>query len=328
MIGYVEDKTLGDLDLTSSVRANHWTNFGPVSSKLEALLADIMQLPDDLCVVATSSCTTALYALVGLANITMGKTHRWCVSSYGFACTGQGPFSDAAIADCDREGMLDVNLVPAECDGLLVTNIFGTRSSVDEYKGRGYCIVDSALALDGVKHGAHEAISLHHTKPWGFGEGGCAIVKRDEEDLFRRLISFGLGKPRPASWDRHHARYLNNGKMSDIAASAIIARLSEWRPKEHRDQYNRILEIAEPLGFRALFTPASTPGNVPLLSPGPVVLPASGECKDVIVQKYYPPLKDTPVASDLYRRMANFPCHPGLRWLSDTDIKLTLEHLL
>jgi hypothetical protein len=42
----------------------------------------------------------------------------------------------------------------------------------------------------------------------------------------------------------------------------------------------------------------------------------------VAVAKYYPPIRGLPVASDLYARIVNVPCHAGVAALSDGQISL------
>ena len=36
-----------------------------------------------------------------------------------------------------------------------------------------------------------EVISFHHTKPWGFGEGGIIVCNTKHENKIKELINFG-----------------------------------------------------------------------------------------------------------------------------------------
>ena len=39
-----------------------------------------------------------------------------------------------------------------------------------------------------------EILSFHHTKPWGFGEGGAVICETFDEKIVRQLINFGVDR--------------------------------------------------------------------------------------------------------------------------------------
>lgn len=307
---------------------NHWTNFGPVSHLLENEIHKILKLNDTLAVVACSNGTTALHSLVEMYNTIHQRDLKWVVSSYGFYCSHQGPLKDALVVDCNREGMLDLSLIPdMSFDGMVVTNIFGTRQNLSLYQE--FCsqhgkilLGDSATALKAIEHGANEIISFHHTKPWGFGEGGCAIVKKEDEKLFRSLINFG---------DENGVigRRSTNAKMSDIAAADILQWL-HFLPeieKECRAQYKRIASLALECGFEIL-GPAEHPGippNVPLLAPCPI---AHLDNPFVVLRKYYQPLDNSPVAHDLYSRIINIPCHKEMAELSDDTLITLFQDLL
>ncbi len=77
-------------------------------------------------------------------------------------------------------------------------------------------IIDSAASFPAPRPPsvcASEIVSFHHTKPWGFGEGGCAIVDGALAEKLRSLHNFGVGR-------RCFVRnFAGNGKMSDICSS-------------------------------------------------------------------------------------------------------------
>ena len=58
-------------------------------------------------------------------------------------------------------------------------------------------------------------ISLHHTKPLGFGEGGLAIVDKHLEEQVRIACNFGFV-------DRKFNERGSNFKISEISAAAIL----------------------------------------------------------------------------------------------------------
>ena len=180
------------------------------------------------------------------------------------------------------------------------------------------------MAFGSHRHGANECISFHHTKPWGFGEGGCAIVSAEHEALFRSLICFG----HEAGEDIN--RRAGNGKISDISCAFGLVRLKqmETRGEEYRQQYRRIALIGRRVGMAILSDVSDHPGipaSVPFLAPLPIedfkhpILPTG---------RYYYPLEPTDKAMDIYQRIINVPCHPGMAALSDEEIKSALESFI
>lgn len=78
--------------------------------------------------------------------------------------------------------------------------------------------------------GTGSYVSLHHTKPIGFGEGGLAIIDKKYEDQTRIACNFGLvdGKFNERS---------GNYKMSEISAAAILQWWDQFEIDELRDKY-------------------------------------------------------------------------------------------
>ena len=342
-VRFIESKFidwLGIQDLLAkSESQNQWTNFGPVSRALESAVERMLDLPESLAVVATCSGTAALFALVGVLAAHANRPQRWLASAFAFASTRIGPLADAVrLIDCDERGLIDLEAaadVPADqWDGLLVTNVFGRCSDLDAFTG--FCdqrgktlIVDNAQALIGPdrssKHSPNEIISFHHTKPWGFGEGGCAILSREDVDLCRRLLNFGYGLP-----DRLSA-FAANGKVSDLAAAAILSRLGSFvaLAPRYREQWQRLADIAEHAGYR-LFSRLPNNGVlgfVPLQAPIPVEA-ASLHRSRLPLAKYYPPLADLPRARQIYEHMVCLAAHPGMGEFEDDDIYSELRALI
>jgi dTDP-4-amino-4,6-dideoxygalactose transaminase len=336
-VPFVEDKRpdLANVarHLASSAADNHWTNFGPVWSALKTRIERMLTLPANRTAIPCASGTHALMASAALAE--RQGPRRWLSPAYAFRATATGPFANARIIDCNRHGSFDADLLaradPASYDAVVMLDPFGLLSDLGTVVSfthqRGMpLVVDNAMGFFGLDRSDHggvfECISLHHTKPFGFGEGGCLIVDRELEEDARRALNFGYGWPWPGGTSS-----LSNGKMSEPAAAFILDRL-ERAPKimpDYRRQFARILAIAEDHGFRLLVDRRgigeAVPGNVPLLSPKP--LPRAIADNDLVaVAKYYPPIHGLPVASDLYARVVNVPCHPGVAALSDGQISL------
>lgn len=326
----VDHSVIQDL-LAHSAKANQWSNFGPLSSRLEARIAELLDLPDALCVVACCNATVALHALVDMQEVLLGRRLRWVTSSFGFYSSCDGVLRDAVIVDSDADGMLDLDLLnPDDFDGLIVTNIFGRYQELERYTRfaeahQKILVVDSAMGFQMGGHLANSCISLHHTKPWGFGEGGCAIVNRAQASLFREMISFGHSSP-----DSKINRLAVNGKISEVACAYLLMRLEET-PKfrdDYRREYHRIASIGVGMGLNLLGGKAEhpgIPGNVPFLLPTVVKVDPDPV---VPARKYYFPLSNTPVAADIYRRIVNVACHSEMSEFSNLMIEEFLAGLI
>ena len=334
MIGFVEEKPI-DWDvvnelLGSSATLNHYTNHGPVSIQLEQTLMDMFE-PDILepnrTVVTCASGTSALFALVEMHNLTHRKELKWGVCSYSFHCMKQGPLRDAKVIDCNESGMLDIEKFDAtDCNAMLVTNPFGIVDNLDEHKN--YCrdnkkvlICDSCSSFDALtNHDVDQAFSFHHTKPWGFGEGGAVIINKKNKDLFKTLINFGSHGDFSAAIKKR----ATNAKLSDVSAAFILQRLREYPyiASDDTERYRRVQGLAGEFGMKCLGNKPQSPNTVPLLCPKKT---KSLDNPYVKLQKYYRPVAGTPNATDIYSRIINFPCHAGIDLLSDTVISECLS---
>ena len=334
-IRFVEDKSpdwmrVQEL-LGRSSRAGRWANFGPVQQHFAEVVARMLNLDAGRAVVSASSATSALFALIGAHAEESGRPHVWAVSAFGFFSTAIGPLAGRVrVVDCDVTGMIDISALsalPAESwDGLLVTDVFGAQPDFSELSN--LCaaagkpmIIDAAVSFPARRSpGLHasEIVSFHHTKPWGFGEGGCAVVDAAQAEKVRAFLNFGVGAHASL------AAFAGNGKMSDVAAALIVQRL-ECMPRwaeGYRRQRQRITDLALSEGLAILVTPAAdvVAPHVPVLARRAVAL-SDLPSAPFAVAKYYRPLSSKcPVAAQLYSRIVNVPCHPGMAAIDDTTI--------
>lgn len=324
--------------LEPSRATNRWANRGPASRGLEEAVATLVGVGADRAVVACSSGTAALFAVVGARHYLAGRPLRWVVSAFGFHSTRLGPLADARVLDCDPDGLLDLRALadlPSESwDGVVVTNPFGLRPDWEPFvrlcERRGKIVVyDNAHALLGCDRGLpgapDEIVSFHHTKPWGAGEGGCAIVSRELEPIVRALIRFGAGLgegARPLGF---------NGKISDVSSALILERLERlpaWHPLYHL-QERRIIVLGAEAGLRPL-APLSWPprSSAVLLAESPIPRRAILD-RAIGLEKYYLPLSNrAPNARRLYEHVLNVPCHPGMAALPGDEIVAILRDVL
>jgi dTDP-4-amino-4,6-dideoxygalactose transaminase len=324
--------------LRLSADAGRWANFGPVQSRLAETVAGLLQLDAGRAVVTASSATSALHALAGVHARQAGRPLVWAVSAFGFFSTVVGPLAGRVrVVDCDRSGLLDLAALaalPADSwDGALATDIFGAQADFSALarlcaSAGKPMIIDSAVSFPARRPASWRAsaiVSFHHTKPWGFGEGGCAIVDAALADQVRSFLNFGVGS------DRSLAPFAGNGKMSDVAAALILQRM-ETMPRwadGYRQQRRRIADLAAAEGLQVLVDPPADVviPHVPVLARRAVTLSELSHLP-FVVAKYYQPLSaDCPVAADLYSRMVNVPCHAGMAAIGDAALRKIFRDL-
>jgi dTDP-4-amino-4,6-dideoxygalactose transaminase len=328
--------------LAASEASGTWSNFGPVSVRLEETVEELLELPRERRAVACASGTVALHGLVRLHEHLADRRLRWVVSAFTFHAQRQGPLAAARVLDCDPRGLLDAEelaALPADSyDGIVVTHLFGVAGPVGRYeelaaRGGKVLIFDSASCFGATdrrgsplgRFGAAELFSFHHTKPCGFGEGGCAVVPAELADTFRSLINFGLYKGIDTG-----ARS-SNGKMSDVAAAYILDRLRhrETIRRAHLAQFRRLVGIAGDLGLTALVDggrEGAFPSLAPILFPRPVP-PERLSGGPLVLHKYYRPLRPRTRADALYARLVCFPCHPGVAAVADEELRAAMAAL-
>lgn len=122
-----------------------------------------------------------------------------------------------------------------EYDGILVTNCFGTSSNIELYES--FCkkygkllLFDNAASpftfyknKNHLNYGLGCMVSLHHTKPIGFGEGGFIVFDKQYLESMEKAICFGYTKN-----DRYnYEKYGSNYKMSEIACIYIADYLTQ-----------------------------------------------------------------------------------------------------
>lgn len=335
-VRFIEDKPPDWLRvqelLALSAYAGRSTNFGPVQHRLATHAASMLALEADRTVVTTSSGTAALHALTGAYAAKAGRPLIWAISAYGHASTCMGPLDgQVLVVDCDQTGLIDISLLstlrPESWDGLIATDLFGAQPDFSQLAelcaaaGKPM-IIDAAVSFPASRPASvrvSEIVSFHHTKPWGYGEGGCAVVDASLADAIRALVNFGQGN------DPGFARFAGNGKMSDIAAAFILQRLESlenWAGG-FRFQRQRITELALSEGLSVLVRPDPDviAPHVPVLARGAIALPELPPAP-FAVAKYYRPLDGgCRVAMDLYARIVNVPCHPGMARVDDTALR-------
>jgi dTDP-4-amino-4,6-dideoxygalactose transaminase len=316
--------------LDNSLSSGHWANFGPAAKQFETTVYSMLGEPSDRAVVACASGTVALHCLVNAYGFKAGRPLRWIVSAFTFSCQVQGPLSGAIVVDCDSSGSLDIKAVrkicPSSYDGIIITNLFGASTETEDWVAIGrehgkHILFDSAAGFFSSPHvvtGDGEIYSFHHTKPCGFGEGGCIVVPLEIENTLRILLSNG------AKGQCNDSPFCTNGKMSDVSAAFILDRLqyAEEIREQHVKQYMRVQRLSRSFGFTALANAnPAFPSLIALI--GPTLIPEQKFVNFAVsMQKYYRPLSnDATMAINIFEHIVCLPCHQGMTEISDETLE-------
>lgn len=334
--------------LEEAYRARRFSNFGPLSLRLERLLAETWGGPESVCVAASSG-TAALAAPL----IARGITGRVILPAFTFPGTlsairmaGAEPFL-VDVSPADWRLSADTLAQALEATGARAAVVlcpFGQRSDFRDHarllgdRG-GVLVVDNAAGLGvareplGTRPWCFEACSLHVTKPFAVGEGGAIFAHRSQEDDLRRALNFGLTPGRPA--DLHG--WGINGKLSEMHAAVGLAAACGFADRlgRRRAIVVRYVEaLADFPGISACTDPlAATWQFFPLLLPTPEAADrfvAEAADRGMETRRYYAPalsclpdvdrLGPCPVAEDLATRMCCAPVYADATAEEETEM--------
>lgn len=314
-------------ELQQSFNIGQLTNYGPVVKKLENYFSKELELSADKGVIVVVNAAVGLSVLVSAINMFNDKNLKYTTQSFTFPCAAQGPLQESQIVDIDDNLCLDLNQVNSDADGIIVTNLFGTVCDIDKYvewcqRNNKILLFDNATVpftkyknINAVNYGTGCIVSLHHTKPIGFGEGGLIIVDKKYEECVRKCINFGFevinGK---VHWNKHGS----NGKMSEISAAVILSFLQTNKQKiyEHQIKMYNLFEkkIADVPGVRLFPNYGS---GTPFVSCFPILFDKEItndhlhqlDLNGITGRKYYTPLDDSPKSKSTFKCILCLPCH-------------------
>jgi dTDP-4-amino-4,6-dideoxygalactose transaminase len=303
-----------------------FTNYGSNVQLLEKLITDKLQVDESKAVIVVSNGTVALHVLTSAIDYYYKKKSQWATQSFTFPASAQGTLSNVKILDIDLDGGLDLSGIDKNIDGLIITNIFGNVVDIDKYinycnENNKFLIFDNAATSftfykekNCVNYGDGCIISLHHTKPFGFGEGGAIIVDKKYEKIIRCFINFGIDLT-----DNYYVREGNNSKMSEISAVYTIQYIEnnfDLITKTHKNLYYYLKKLLETKYtnlkcniFPSFHNDIITPACFPLLFENyndniRVLLLDHG----IFCRKYYHPLENTKNATHIFNKILCIPC--------------------
>lgn len=317
--------------LDECAEVNQWANRGPLYNRLRDQFSRHVSLPEGTELVPMANGGIALESIARLQSLRAGRKLRWVASAFSFWNLGRGYFHDVIFVDCDERGLLDLNQLKtidrSSYDGIILTNPFGLFRDFAAYstfagEAGKHFIIDNASGIHTeLPEWIWQAFSLHHTKPYGVGEGGLALVPADDAEEIYSLLNYG---------EEHHGspNWLQNGKLSDLSCAFLIDRLEradEWVPG-YLEQRARVADIARRLGMRLVSQPETDIPltSLPLLAVENVPVEAIQRTSYMTLAKYYKPLREFPTVCDIYRRLVNVPCHTDMATLTDGQIESDL----
>lgn len=315
--------------LNVSIRTNQMTNYGPVVRSLEKFFMEKLGIDKEKCVIVVANGAVGLHALVSGIEMTHDKRMLYSTQAFTFPCSAQGSLINSSIVDIDNEMGLDLEQVDVDSiDGIIVTNLFGHTTQISKYtewakKYNKILLFDNATVSktlykgsNALNYGIGSIVSLHHTKPIGYGEGGLIIVDKKYEENIRRCINFGFNLEKGVlKWDKNGSNY----KMSEISAAFILEYLKNFDKivSKHIELYKYFLGEIQNIKVGKF---PNFSDDVPFVSCIPIIFNKPITAEDlyqlellgVTARKYYAPLESRPKSVDTYNRILCLPCHVDL----------------
>ena len=312
--------------ITKCMITNHFTNNGKYVKKLQNTIKQIFQIDDDKEVLLVCNGAMGLNALVGGLSMSLGKKLRFAVQAFTFPCSHQSMLMDSLVLDMDHNmgpNMVELERYKDDYDGILITNCFGCSTNIQAYQdfantNNKILLFDNAAASFTMYHGKNHLnyghgcmVSLHHTKPIGFGEGGFIVFDKTYLESMKKTICFGYTDTDKIQYDK----YASNYKMSEVAAIYIDSYLNNFSKiyEHHCMIINYFIFKLTCSGVTLYYNFADHHSS--LLSTIPVIFdyPVSTDLftsQQIEAKKYYYSLDEFCTNSvDMYNRIICLPLH-------------------
>lgn len=328
--------------LQASINTGRFTNYGPCVQLLESSVRDKFKVMDTKAVIIVANGSVALHVLTTAIQLYHNQDIKWATQSFTFPSSAQGNLHNVKIVDIDMDGGLNCDEVDETVDGFIVTNIFGNVVNIDKYiefanTHNKYLIFDNAATgytmykgKNALNYGVGCTVSFHHTKPFGFGEGGLIIVDEKYEKHVRCLINFGMNLT-----NKYYLSDGNNHKMSDISAAYIIQYLDNFDNivQSHYALYRYFISQINILALPFKLYPSFhdniiTPACFPIIFTQYSIhqienIQAKLLENSIFCKKYYHPLINTLNATYIYDHILCIPCTIDMK-STDIDMIITV----
>jgi dTDP-4-amino-4,6-dideoxygalactose transaminase len=209
--------------------SNQFSNYGAAVQDLELKAREMLKIDDSKAIIAVNNGSSCVTTIVYAFQRAFGNHLNVLTQDFTFPSNAQIGASGAQKTDFTDA--LDIHLDFPYWDQIkivIVTNIFGHLQDLNMIINKcndsdKLLIFDNAATPYSFYEGTNSCnlgtasyISLHHTKPLGFGEGGLVIINKEYEKEARAVINFG-----PTEGNEFNERG-SNFKMSEIAAAGIL----------------------------------------------------------------------------------------------------------
>ena len=313
--------------ISQCIDSNHMTNNGNNVLLLQDELKEMFKLNNNKEVLMVCNGANGINALIGGFNIYYGKKLRWAVQSFTFPCSNQGILMDSIVMDIDSNmgpSIVELENKKDSYDGILVTNCFGCSSNISLYEkfakeNNKLLLFDNAAAsmtfyknniiASHLNNGNGCMVSLHHTKPIGFGEGGFIVFDKEYLESMKQAICFGFTDTNRIVYNINAGNY----KMSEVACIYIREYLDNLDSiyKHHTTMISAFIDMMNHNNVRLLTNYSdydkSLLACIPLVFDKPIMIDRFIE-NSIEAKKYYYPLDTThPNSNDLFSRIICLP---------------------
>jgi dTDP-4-amino-4,6-dideoxygalactose transaminase len=351
MISWVPNKNININEINQKIdeclKKKHLTNNGNNVINLQKELKTLFHIDEDKEILLTCNGAMGINTLIGGLNIYFEKKLRWAVQSFTFPCSKQGLLIDSIILDIDENMGINIHELENrinDYDGILITNCFGTTCNINLYEN--FCKNNNKLLLfdnaaspltfynnkNILNYGLGCMVSLHHTKPIGFGEGGFIVFNKNYLGSMEKTICFGFTKDNRYDYNL----YASNYKMSEISCIYVSNFLKnlEHIYNTHIKLINYFLiKLTENnLNNKVSILKSFSNYNQSLLSTIPLVFNKEVETSlfiqnNIEAKKYYYPLDFTCNNSvNLFNRIICLPLNTDITFeVIDIYIKIIME---
>lgn len=321
-----------------------FTNNGPNVKLLEEFITNKFEIDDESkSVIVVVNASLGIQILTHAISVFNNNELKWATQSFTFPPSNQGTLKTSIILDIDLDGGLNLEEMNKEIDGIIVTNIFGNIVDIDKYidycqTHNKYLIFDNAAThytfyknKNCLNYGQGCIISFHHTKPFGFGEGGAIIVDKKYENIIRKFINFGIN----IYPDKYYSQEANNCKMSDISAVYILQYLHDHFDiivNRHQALYEYFKNKINELNLKITLYPSFHDKNKICVSCFCILCEdhvTSSHLEKLLLEnsiycrKYYCPLKETKNTINIYNKILCISCQKDMTFEDvDTIVKI------
>jgi dTDP-4-amino-4,6-dideoxygalactose transaminase len=295
--------------LTSANNTNQFTNYGDAVRTLEARARTLLKIDSSKAIIATCNGAAALNTIMQAIR----TTEQVYSQDFTFSCNFQIP--DVITEAFDLTYNYEPDIYRITRPGIvIITNCFGHVTDIDSILKHAQChnqkiVFDNAASPYSFykgsnisNYGVASYISLHHTKPIGFGEGGLVIIDSEYEQKARAIINFGLVDKIPTYKG-------NNYKMSELSAAGILQWWDSFCIDELKDKYLTGYDKYVSNASKVLpnYSEDFFPNCVPIIN-------SNQTYDDMEVRKYYSPNIGLKNSAKLY---SNIKCIPITEFLYD-----------